>query len=129
MNDIGDAGRPSRITEQVDEKNLAELKGNTHPLARPEFDRGSAPADMPMNRMLLLLQHTPEQETAVNRLLEEQQHESSPNFHNWLTPEQYGEQFGPSPEEIQAVTGWLRSHGFQVANVAKGRHGRLPEGQ
>jgi hypothetical protein len=42
-------GRPSRITEQVDEKNLAELKGNTHPLARPEFDRGTAPADLPMN--------------------------------------------------------------------------------
>jgi hypothetical protein len=33
----------------VDEKNLAELKGNTHPLARPEFDRGTAPADLPMN--------------------------------------------------------------------------------
>jgi len=25
-------GRPSRVTEQVDQKNLAELKGHTHPL-------------------------------------------------------------------------------------------------
>src|SRR5207244_3011741 len=99
-----------------------ELKGNTHPLARKEFDQGTAPADLPMNRMLLLLSHTKEQEADANRLLEEEQDESSPNFHKWLTPEQYGERFGPSPDEIQAVTGWLQSQNFQVARVAKGRH-------
>ncbi len=116
------ASRPSRITQAIDERNLTTLKGNTHPAARPQFDQGPAPADLPMNRMLLLLSHTKDQEAGVNKLLEEQQDESSVNFHKWLTPEQYGEQFGPTPEEIQSVTGWLQSHGFQVAKVAKSRH-------
>jgi subtilase family serine protease len=75
-----------------------------------------------MQRMLLLLSHTKEQEADVNRLLEEQQDESSSNFHHWLTPKQYGERFGPSTEEIQTVTGWLQSQGFEVARVARGRH-------
>jgi hypothetical protein len=30
------------ITEAIDETRLTTLRGNTHPLARPEFDRGDA---------------------------------------------------------------------------------------
>jgi subtilase family serine protease len=106
----------------VDDNDLIELKGNTHPLARPQFDQGAAPADLPMNRMLLLLSHTREQEADANTLIEQQQDSSSANFHQWLTPDQYGERFGATPGEIQSVTGWLQSHGFLVAKVAKGRH-------
>jgi hypothetical protein len=36
-------------------QNLITLRGNVHPLARPQFDQGVAPDDLPMQRMLLLL--------------------------------------------------------------------------
>jgi hypothetical protein len=36
------------------------LKGNTHPLELPEFDLGTAPATVPMQRMLLVLKRSPE---------------------------------------------------------------------
>jgi hypothetical protein len=88
----------SRIAQAVDEKNLVTLKGNTHPMAAPQFDRGEAPGGLPMNRMLLVLQHTPAQEAAIKQLLAEQQNQGSPNFHNWLTPQQYGQMFGPSDQ-------------------------------
>ena len=114
-------GVPSRITQAVDEHNLTVLRGNTHPLARPEFDRGAAPASLPMERMLLVLKRSPDQEAALQILLDAQQDKSSPNYHAWLTPEQFGQQFGPSDQDIQVVTTWLESHGFQVAPVAKGR--------
>jgi len=112
---------PSRITQAVDETKLTLLRGNVHPLARPEFDRGVAPLDLPMQRMMLVLKRSPEQETALAKLLDEQQDKSSPNYHKWLTPEQFGLQFGPSDADVQAVTLWLESQGFQVAQVAKGR--------
>lgn len=112
---------PSRITQAVNEANRTLLKGNTHPLARPEFDQGPAPSSLPMERMLLVLKRSPEQEAALEALLDEQQDSSSPNYHKWLTPEQFGQQFGPSDQDIQAVTSWLGSHGFQVARVSKGR--------
>jgi hypothetical protein len=105
----------------VDLGNLVTLQGNTHPLARPEFDQGAAPDSLPTERILLVLQRSPEQETALRKLLDEQQIKSSPNYHVWLTPEQFGEQFGPADADIQAVTGWLTSQGFQVNRVATGR--------
>jgi hypothetical protein len=110
-----------RITQLVHENELTRLPRNTHPLASPEFDRGAAPSSMALHRMLLVLDRAPEQEAVLQRLLVAQHDKSSPNYHKWLTPEQFGQQFGPADADIQTITAWLQAHGFQVANVAKGR--------
>jgi len=110
-----------RITQAIDETKLTTLRGNTHPLARPEFDRGAAPASMPARRMMLVLQRSSQQESALETLLEQQLDASSPNFHQWLTPQQLGQQFGPSDQDVQTITSWLQSHGFEVAGVSNGR--------
>ena len=112
---------PARIKQPIDESRLAVLKGNTYPLAQTSFDRGSVPSNLPVNRMLLLLRRTAEQETALESLLEQQQDKSSPNFHKWLTPQQFGQQFGPAEQDIQTITTWLRSQGFAVDRVSNGR--------
>jgi hypothetical protein len=109
-----------RIISPVDESQLITLKGNTHPLARAEFDRGPAPADLPMQRMLLVLKRGSEQEATLQKLLDDQQDKVSPNFHKWLTPEDFGQQFGPADQDIQTITSWLQSHGFEVERVSKG---------
>jgi len=111
---------PARITQAVDEANLVTLYGNTHPLARAEYDQGAAPDDLPMERMLLLLQRSPEQEAALRKLLDQQQIKSSPNYHQWLSAEQFGRQFGSASADIDTVTRWLASRGFQVNRVATG---------
>ena len=111
----------ARVTEAVDELNLVTLRGNIHPLARPEYDRGAAPDSQSVARMLLVLQRGSEQEAALRQLLDQQQIKSSPNYHQWLTPEQFGQQFGPADSDIQAVTDWLTTQGFQVDRVAAGR--------
>src|SRR6202050_5449970 len=102
------------ITQPLDEAQLTVLKGNTHPLARPEFDLGTAPATLPMLRMLLVLKRSPGQEFALRKLLDDQQDKASPSYHKWVTPEKFGRQFGPTDSDIQIITGWLQSHGFQV---------------
>ena len=112
---------PARITQAIDETQLVRLKGNVHPLARPEFDQGAVPDSTPMNRMLMLLQRSPEQEAALQQLMAEQQAKDSPNFHKWLTPQQFGAQFGPADADIQKVTDWLTRHGFQGIKVAAGK--------
>lgn len=108
------------ITEPLDESRLAVLKGNTHLLARPEFDLGTAPATLPMQRMLLVLKRSQEQEFALRKLLDDQHDKASPNYHKWLTPDEFGKQFGPSDSDMQTITAWLQSHGFQVGS-SKGR--------
>jgi len=112
--------RTPLITEAVDESQLTLLAGNTHPLARAEYDLGSAPATLPMERMLLVLKRSPEQESALRRILDDQQDKTSPNYHNWLSPEEFGKQFGPTDVDMQTITLWLESHGFQVGTT-KGR--------
>ena len=117
---VSDLVKP-RITQAVNETQLTRLRGNTHPLARAEFDRGAAPADLPLKRMLLVLQRSPEQESALRTLLDQQQDKSSPNYHRWLTPAEFGSKFGAAEQDIEIVTNWLRGHGFEVARVSKGR--------
>jgi hypothetical protein len=114
------AVRAPLITQPLDESRLTTLKGNTHPLARPLFDLGTAPASLPMERMLLVLKRSPEQEGTLRKLLDDQQDKGSPNYHKWLTPEQFGKTFGPSDSDMQAIASWLQSHGFQVGTT-KGR--------
>ena len=111
----------SRITQAIDENNLVTLKGNTHPLARAQYDQGAAPDSLPAERILLLLQRSPAQEAALRQLLDEQKSSSSPNFHQWLTPAQFGQQFGPSDSDIATITAWLQSRGFSVNRVSAGR--------
>jgi hypothetical protein len=111
----------SRVTEAVDAQNVVTLRGNVHPLARPEFDQGVAPDNLPMERMLLVLQRALEQEAALRQLLDDQQVKSSPRFHHWLTPGQLGQQFGPADSDLQAVTDWLAAQGFHVKKVSAGR--------
>ena len=109
------------ISAPVNEGQRVVLKGNIHPLARPQFDVAAAPPSLPMERMLLVLKRSHEQETALLKLLDDQQDKSSADYHKWLTPEQFGQEFGPADGDIQAVTSWLQSHGFQVAQASKGR--------
>ena len=115
-------GALSRITQAVDEARLVRLQGNTHPMARPQFDQGAASPDLPMERIMLVLQRSPEQQAAAERLGAEQLDKSSPNYHRWLTPEEFGQRFGPSDSDIQTITSWLSSHGFEVNSIAKGRN-------
>ena len=110
-----------RVTQAVDDAKLTTLRGNIHPLALARFDRGAAPANMPLERMLLVLKRSPEQAGALIALLDQQQDKSSPNYHKWLKPEEFGARFGPADSDIEAVTAWLQTHGFQIGKVSKGR--------
>jgi len=108
------------ITQAIDESKLTVLTGNTHPLARTLFDLGTAPATLPMSRMQLVLKRSAAQEFALRTLLDNQQDKHSANYHKWLAPEEFGKQFGPTDGDIQIITAWLQSHGFQVGTT-KGR--------
>jgi subtilase family serine protease len=110
-----------RVAEAVDDARRTTLSGNVHPLARAEFDRGAVAESQPMNRILLLLKRSDEQEAALQDALAKQQDKSSPSFHQWLTPEQFGAEFGPADADIQAVTDWLTRQGFTIGKIYSGK--------
>jgi len=111
----------TRIVDTIDDTRTVTLHGNVHPLARAAYDQGALADSQPMTRMFLLLQRSPEQELALRQLIDGQHSRSSANYHAWLTPDQFGKQYGPSDSDIQTVTDWLTREGFAVASVSKGR--------
>lgn len=113
------AVRPTeRIARAIDDGVTVARSGNRHPLARAEFDAGPAPADTRMDRMTLVLQPDAAQQQALEALLAAQQDPQSPEYHRWLTPEDFGQRFGAAQRDIERVVAWLESHGFQVEPVA-----------
>jgi subtilase family serine protease len=112
---------PARITRSVDESDRVFLHDPIHNLARPEFDHGTVPSTQQMNRIMLLLQRSEEQESELREMLDEQQTKASRNYHRWLTPKEFGTRFGPSNADIWAVTNWLTQHGFKVGRVSEGK--------
>ena len=114
-------GRAAPLQRVVDENDRAVLYGNVHPMVRAEFDAGRTAGSLPAERTILALAMSPEKKAALERLLVEQQEPGSPNFHHWLTPQEFGARFGATLDEIALVTGWLQSHGFIIDEVGKSK--------
>src|SRR5258707_5732108 len=112
---------PSRILQAVDAPRVTTLSGNTPPLARPQFDQGSLADATPLSRIVLILQRSPEQESALQQLIDQQQDKTSSTYHQWLTPETFGAAFGPSDRDLSTVTTWLSNHNFTGIQVNAAR--------
>jgi regulation of enolase protein 1 (concanavalin A-like superfamily) len=103
-----------RITQGIDEANRVTLRGNTRPEAVLANDRGLVANGFPMEHMLLQLKRSSEQEQALEQFLKELHTAGSPNFHHWLTAQEFGERFGLAKPDLDLITAWLQSHGFHV---------------
>ncbi len=110
-----------RINTTVTDRVRVTLPGNRHPLARPEYDAGAVPADVPMERMMLVLRPDAAQQQALEALLEAQQNGFSPSYHQWLSPESFGRTFGVSDHDLTTLVSWLEASGFVVEPVSAGR--------
>src|SRR5208337_5138863 len=84
-------------------------------------DRGRVAATLAMDRILMALKSSPEQEAALEQLLAEQQDPASPHYREWLTPQQFGERFGAGQQDLDVIADWLQDRGFRVDSVAEGR--------
>ena len=100
---------------------LVPLTGNVHRLARAQFDVGEAPGSLRLTGLDIVFARTPEQEHALQQLLSDQQDRTSPQYHHWLTPAQYGARFGVSDATFAAVAAWLKASGLTVGALPPGR--------
>ena len=115
------AGPQARVVAAVRNDQLLTLRGNVHPMARPANDRGVLPDQRPVTKMRILLQRSAAQESVLQQLMAQQLDPKSPKYHAWLTPQEFGQQFGPADSDIQAVKEWLSSQGFSDLKVNNGK--------
>ncbi|MDR3764211.1 MAG: protease pro-enzyme activation domain-containing protein [Acidobacteriota bacterium] len=90
-------------------------------MALAKYDVGAVPDSTPAEHVVLLLQRTPEQDAAAAAVVDNLHNPNSSMYHQWLTPEQFGQHFGPSDADVLAVTNWLQQQGFTVEDVPPGR--------
>jgi hypothetical protein len=76
---------------------------------------------MPVRGITLALHRTASQETALQQLLVQLQTPGSPQFHRWLTPEDFAARFGVADADITAIEDWLTGEGFRVDSVSRSR--------
>jgi hypothetical protein len=108
-----------RITQPVEQANMAPIAGSVHPLAKAAMDEGLVDNAKSLGGMTINFRRTAAQEASLQALLQAQQTPGSPNYHQWLTPAQFGQQFGMSSADLAKVSAWLQQEGFTVNAVAQ----------
>jgi hypothetical protein len=108
-----------RITEPIDSASMSPLVGTMHPLAKAEFDTGLADNSRVLQGMSIDFKRTDAQQAALKALLQAQQDPASPSYRKWLTPAQFGQQFGMSSADLAKVSAWLQQEGFSITSVAQ----------
>ncbi len=97
----------------------ATLQGNVSGRVKHSSDLGAAPQNQKLSSLSLRFSLTSAQQADLNQLQAAQLNPSSPSYHKWLTPEQFGARFGLSSGDIAKVSAWLTSQGFQVTSTAR----------
>jgi uncharacterized protein (TIGR03437 family) len=105
-----------RITTRIDSSRVRVLRGSVHPKTRQGADLGLADPAFPIAHGMLLLQPA----DGLEPFLTELQTPGSPNFHRWLTPEEFGAKFGASGNDRAKLVAWLESQGLRIETVARG---------
>ena len=116
------AATPDRITAPIVAANTIRLATGVPMQAKPEFDQGAVDSSLELSYITLMTVPSVDQQEALTQLLADQQDKSSPLYHQWLTPEQYADRFGLSPNDIQKITAWLQSQGFTIVRTARSRN-------
>jgi hypothetical protein len=112
---------PQRIRQAIDNNQTTVLHGGISHLARPELDRGPVSPATKIRGASIVFNRTAAQQEDAARFMAELQDPKSPNFHKWITPQQYADRFGMSQADIDKVVSWLRSQGLHVDSVSNSR--------
>jgi len=95
--------------------------GQFAPLRAPSTTRARSTV-IQLERITLMFQPTAAQQADLDGLLAAQQNPTSSTFHQWLTPEQYADRFGIAQTDLNKVTAWLQSQGFDIVEIPRSRN-------
>jgi hypothetical protein len=104
-------------TKTTSQPGSAVLASSLMPALQFSTDKGRLAPATPMKHMALHFSPTVAQQADLKTLLHALQDPSSPEYHKWLTPPQFQQRFGRSPEEVATAEAWLQSQGFTVEST------------
>lgn len=112
----GSRTAPPAIKEQVDSTRMVPLRGSVRADFTADRDMGPVEDEHPL-RLYMVLQRNPAQQAELDNLIERQQQPTAGEYHQWITPRQFGERFGVAAQDIVTISAWLESRGMHVESV------------
>ena len=111
-----------RLAGPISGTKTVTLKGNVSPKAQAQFDQSPVDPSLILHSVTIALTPTPQQQAALQQLLNEQQDRTSGNYRCWLTPEEYADQFSLSSPDLAKIREWLEGQGFTIGHLARSRN-------
>jgi uncharacterized protein (TIGR03437 family) len=112
----------SRINTAINRLNRVTLQGHLQPKAAAEDDQGPVSPSLQLSRVTLMFKPSDSQKADLDQLLIDQQNPASPQYHHWLTPEEYAARFGVSQDDLDKIKTWLESEQLTIVDTARGRN-------
>src|SRR5438067_1464598 len=82
-----------RIARRIEAASTVLLRGNVHPMAISQNERGKVSGSLRVERVTIVFKPTDAQQAELNALIAQQQDPASPNYRRWLSPEEFAGRF------------------------------------
>ena len=112
----------ARLAAPIANTSRATLAGSQPPRARIARDLGAIDNSTPLPSITMFFSRTTQQQADLDALVAAQQDPSSPQYHQWLTPADFGARFGVADADIAKTQTWLESQGFTVTSISPSRN-------
>jgi subtilase family serine protease len=112
----------ARLAAPIVNTSRATLAGSQPPRARLARDLGAVDSSTPLQSITMHFSRSAQQQADLDALIAAQQDPSSPQYHQWLTPADFGVRFGLADADIAKTQTWLQSQGFTVLSVSPSRN-------
>ncbi len=103
-----------RLSGPITASARVRLVGSAPHFALAQNDRGALADNYALNGVTLVLKPSEAQQADLQQLSAAQLDPASPQFHQWLTPDQFSSRFGLSAEDLDKIATWLASNGLLV---------------
>src|SRR5207248_11169483 len=98
-----------RIVARADQNSRSVLSGHAVPLIQQANLMQATDANQQMNLSIgLQLRNSPDLDSLLSQIYDPQ----SPQYHQYLTPDQFNQLFAPTADEVQQVVSFLQSQDF-----------------
>ncbi|MGA2419694.1 MAG: protease pro-enzyme activation domain-containing protein, partial [Candidatus Acidiferrum sp.] len=114
-------GPQPRVTAEIDNSQRVTVAGSHPPKASAEFDTGRVPADTKLESVSMVFNRSAAQDADLQALIAAQQDPGSPQYHKWLTPEEFGARFGMTDADISKAAFWLQQQGFAIDGSSRSK--------
>ncbi len=104
-----------RIIAQARQDSRVPIQGQTAPLISRAQLLGAANAQQSLNLSIGL---QPRNQQELEGLLRDMYDPHSSMYHRFLTPQEFADEFGPTPDQQQQVANYLRGQGFDVTSIS-----------